>query len=620
MQTRPDSSQVLHNGGSLKVALDALESGGAVSAAGVGVTPVGGIASTNVQAAIAELDADKQAVLVSGNNIKTVNGQSLVGSGNIAIAGGGGASTASAVSYNPSLTTLVATDVQAAINELDTKKQGKLVSGTSIKTVNGQSILGAGDIAAGSSLIDVRVAGADNTGAADCTAIVQGLINANNSGKGFSLYFPPGKYRFNSQLVCNLVGDTSFTMVGAGSEASTLFFPSGSGIKVTYSATWWAPSPDGNSFGMSGLTLTTLTQNTGTAVQVLGGAIEGRPCQMTKFYDVGVRGETGAHVWAVAFDLASTSAAHFTNCVIYGANGTVAGDGILIRNVDLGTETNSDPVEFVVTSCRFVFLDHAIFCVGSDIEGVHVNSCLFIYVKYGVHWVSATSESALQICNSHIASTLRCIKLARVFDVSISGNSFFTAANPFDWRGVEIDHCGGSVVGNIFAGSQQAAQIGLTCDDYLGGGAGPFQGVSIVGNTFRYVPLGIALAPDVKGVFVASSNLYANGVTPYFDQSSNQNMFEKKSYQTSTARTIGTGTTEFLDVALPPWAFFERPGAGFIQVEGTNPDPNIIGFYDFTTSTKNNARFILRTINGQPLPGGVRRFSIALFEYNRFEF
>lgn len=63
----------------------------------------------------------KQDVLVSGTNIKTVNGQSLLGSGDIEIQGG-------------------ATEEELA------GKQDVLVSGTNIKTVNGNSLLGAGDI------------------------------------------------------------------------------------------------------------------------------------------------------------------------------------------------------------------------------------------------------------------------------------------------------------------------------------------------------------------------------------------------------------------------------------------------------------------------------------------
>lgn len=46
---------------------------------------------------IAEALATKQDKLVSGTNIKTINGQSLLGEGNIVISGGSGGSTPSSV-------------------------------------------------------------------------------------------------------------------------------------------------------------------------------------------------------------------------------------------------------------------------------------------------------------------------------------------------------------------------------------------------------------------------------------------------------------------------------------------------------------------------------------------
>ena len=47
-------------------------------------TPAGNIAATTVQAAINELDTEK----LSASNLKTINGQSIVGSGDLAITGG----------------------------------------------------------------------------------------------------------------------------------------------------------------------------------------------------------------------------------------------------------------------------------------------------------------------------------------------------------------------------------------------------------------------------------------------------------------------------------------------------------------------------------------------------
>ncbi|NBR62638.1 MAG: hypothetical protein EBT86_13665 [Actinobacteria bacterium] len=85
--------------------------------------------------AIAAGQTGKQDTLVSGTNIKTVNGNSLLGSGNLSIststAWGGITGTLSSQ-----------TDLNNAINA----KQDTLVSGTNIKSVNGSSLLGSGNI------------------------------------------------------------------------------------------------------------------------------------------------------------------------------------------------------------------------------------------------------------------------------------------------------------------------------------------------------------------------------------------------------------------------------------------------------------------------------------------
>ena len=75
--------------------------------------------------------ANKQDELVAGVNLKTINGESLLGSGNIAIIGGEGGDI----------------DLSNYATLIDlAQKQDLLVSGTNIKTVNGQSLLGNGNI------------------------------------------------------------------------------------------------------------------------------------------------------------------------------------------------------------------------------------------------------------------------------------------------------------------------------------------------------------------------------------------------------------------------------------------------------------------------------------------
>ena len=86
--------------------------------------------------------SSKQDVLVSGQNIKTINGNSILGSGNLEIQGGG-----SAVTVDDALSTISTNPVQnKVITEKINTKQDLLVSGTSIKTVNNTSLLGSGNI------------------------------------------------------------------------------------------------------------------------------------------------------------------------------------------------------------------------------------------------------------------------------------------------------------------------------------------------------------------------------------------------------------------------------------------------------------------------------------------
>lgn len=99
--------------------------------------------------------ATKQDILVSGQNIKTINGEDILGEGNITIQGGTSnwdditgkpefATVATTGSYND-LSDTPSLDSYATKQEL-ASKQDTLVSGTNIKTINNQSLLGSGNI------------------------------------------------------------------------------------------------------------------------------------------------------------------------------------------------------------------------------------------------------------------------------------------------------------------------------------------------------------------------------------------------------------------------------------------------------------------------------------------
>lgn len=83
----------------------------------------------------------KQETLVSGTNLKTINDESLLGSGNIVIQGGG------SVTIDPALDASSPNAVaNSAITVAINNKQDTLVSGVNIKTINNVNILGEGNI------------------------------------------------------------------------------------------------------------------------------------------------------------------------------------------------------------------------------------------------------------------------------------------------------------------------------------------------------------------------------------------------------------------------------------------------------------------------------------------
>lgn len=121
-----------------------------------------------INAVIQDILESKQDNLVSGENIKTINGQSIVGPGDIPIESGSGSEfnivevatdgefeptdIYNAIGMNEVIIGLLAMideiepSIIAKFDTIFKTKQDILVSGESIKTINGQSVLGSGDI------------------------------------------------------------------------------------------------------------------------------------------------------------------------------------------------------------------------------------------------------------------------------------------------------------------------------------------------------------------------------------------------------------------------------------------------------------------------------------------
>ena len=119
---------------------------------------VGYDSSTNLNIRIPKstLDSTYQATLVSATNIKTINGSTILGSGNLAVGSvtsvTGTAPVTSSGGATPAISMAAATtSVNGYLTSTDwttfNNKQATLVSGTNIKTINSTSLVGSGNVA-----------------------------------------------------------------------------------------------------------------------------------------------------------------------------------------------------------------------------------------------------------------------------------------------------------------------------------------------------------------------------------------------------------------------------------------------------------------------------------------
>lgn len=118
--------------------LDAIRAGATLGATAY-QKPSTGIPASDMASGVIPDISGKQDTLVSGSNIKTINGTSLLGSGNIQVQT---EITMDDAPTSGSNNAIKSGGVYTALQG----KQDNLVSGTNIKTINGTSILGSGNI------------------------------------------------------------------------------------------------------------------------------------------------------------------------------------------------------------------------------------------------------------------------------------------------------------------------------------------------------------------------------------------------------------------------------------------------------------------------------------------
>lgn len=156
---------------------------------------------TKIPSKTSELENDSKFVKETG--LKTVNGQSILGSGNISISGGSGGGTVDSVewanvnnkpgwvnsqtkpSYTASEVGALPSDTAIPSKTSELTNDSKFVSETGLKTINGQSILGTGNISISGGSGSGEGGGGGNvnvTNAAELKAVMNYVFKPSNDG------------------------------------------------------------------------------------------------------------------------------------------------------------------------------------------------------------------------------------------------------------------------------------------------------------------------------------------------------------------------------------------------------------------------------------------------------
>lgn len=275
------------------------------------------IKTVNSNSLLGAGDVAVQATLVSGTNIKTINTNSLLGAGDVAV-------QATLVSG----TNIKTINSASLLGSGDVAVQATLVSGTNIKTVNGSSLLGAGDVGVGVTSITASVTPAyglylsggtiSTSGPIAITgtlAVPVGNITATGTPSATTYLRGDGTWGVpaGAGTVTSVTGTGSasgLTLSGTGTGAVTLTLSgSVSGVSLTSAVTGTLPVANGGTNGIATPTAGAIAYGTGTAYAFTAAGTAGQ---------VLTSAGAGTPVWSAA----ATGTVTNVNALTIGTTGT----------------------------------------------------------------------------------------------------------------------------------------------------------------------------------------------------------------------------------------------------------------------------------------------------------
>lgn len=349
----------------------------------------------------------------------------------------------------------------------------------------------------------------DNT--TDNTAALNAALAA-LTGQGGGVYFPAGKYRFNTAVTFNLpAGIFSVTLVGAGQDATELTWPGAAG-GITFNH-----AGANSSVHLRDLTLSTGVASGGTALTLNLSTVVTNPgvAAASDIYRVTLRGADGylqSDFWTTGLAIANVSDVQIDNLTVAGSS-TQQGVGTTITGLP---GSSAFAVEVNIAKSNYCGLATGI-VYGSFVQGITVDQTNFTFVTQGI--ISQASETGalvqLAVTNSQFNPRSANGGVGIQTNTLVASlqilNNFFDVGGP-NQIGVDVPQAGHFLIAfNQLQGLNSNAAIGIRIGARQVGSPGIVTHNDIYG--FSTGGIGILLQAGSQSVTVDGNTFTSNATT-----------------------------------------------------------------------------------------------------------
>lgn len=445
--------------------------------------------------------------------------------------------------------------------------------------------------------INILDFGADPTGSLDSTAAIQAAFT---EAQGRCVYAPAGTYRLNStvqlfDMYVNLIGD------GIG---ATIFVYKGSSVafEIRPGDILRRVTINGCSFYAGNETV-----SSGTAIYVAYPTQPSWSGPTVFITDVQIYSNlTGPTIpyWQRGIYLSNAWNANISNVWFNGK----ANDYL----------TTSSFIQ-LDENCTDVLIDrcHAFFCINcvhvtGYLEGLQIDSCVFVAVYRGFYNEPTVSILGPRITDSHINAALFAIHITAGNQYQIDNNLLYGAYDSSVAAISITDTNDGSITGNSILVTSPAGN-GIIVAQSIGSA----ERNQIRQNQVQCASNAVWLKTNTTKNYLSDNKKFNSGVEykSYLDQGTG-NVISKRTWSaTQVVSLTGGNVTESITIPIPANYFLEKPSAVFVM-EGGAPNQQLIGYYEYEYAGNSATSVRVTVVNndGSAIASGNHRFSIMASE------